>query len=383
MLHPSGTRSACAVCLLAALSLTLGQISCKERSVGGSTDAGPRDGAVDADGFVTPDAATPCGEQRLHMGLVWATQVTPDEPEPGLMVYEVAGTVTYLGPITVPLATNPAFDHEVQIDEGDGHQTVVQYYLPPGHSLPVQQGNPYTFWLRHRQGFEDSAIGMVITRPTSGLAPLLLVADTGSYGRAFSPEDPAMTPLKVHVEPRPECPAEPDPECGGNVLQDQLRFDSSTGGVITDVVAVQGATAELSLFGDPWRVTNLASTHVDQPCMDDPGMQVSYLAVNTTAVQPSCDTSRFYVWGQADAIGVGTYCDVLYVCPTSAAQMAAMEAASPDVDCSEPVSECPPGGMGCTWGHGVEVTQSLYDQLCAISVLPIAPERIDCNVYFD
>jgi len=307
--------------------------------------------------------------------------VAPTEPEPGLLVYEVAGTAAYLGPVTVPLATNPAFNREVQLEHADGQVSTVQYYLPPGVTLPVEQGAPYTFWLRNRLGFEGSVTGVVITRPTSGLPPLLFVADTGSYGRAFSPEDPAMTPLKVYVEPRPECPEVPDPDCGGNVLQDQLRFDASTGGAIVDVMVRQGDSADLSLFGDPWRVMNLASTHVDQPCADDPGFAVSYLAVNKAAVQPTCDTSRFYFWDTPDAIDVGSYCDTLFVCPDSAAQQAAIEAVSPDANCVDPVTECGPNALGCSWGFGVEVTQSLYDQLCAVSVLADPPERVDCHVY--
>lgn len=355
--------------------------ACKERSVGTSGDAavGPDSGPVDAQ--VLPDGGgETCNAPRLHMGLVWDTDRPAVEVEPSVLETEVAGAVIYLGPVTVPLASNPAFDHEIQIQHGDGHVSVVQWYLPPGIALPVQQGQPTTFTLRDRQGFEGSAYGLVISRPTSGLPPLLFVGDTGTYGRAFTPEDPAMVPLKVYVEPRPECATELDPDCGGTRFTDRLRFDTSTGGAVIDVVVPQGHSADLTLFGDPWRVTNLASTHVDQPCPDLPGMQVSYLAVNTTAL--TCDPSRFYVWDQAGAFGVGSHCDVLFTCPTSAAQIAAIEASSSDADCSQPVADCPPGGPGCTWGNSVDVGQDLYDQLCAVSVLPDAPDRIDCHIYF-
>jgi hypothetical protein len=366
------------------LALIFGGVpGCKDRSVGASHDGGVPDGAVLPDGAIGPDAVAACAEERLDMGFAWSTHVTASHPEGDLDVYEVAGTVIYLGPITVPIATNPAFDREVQIEHGDGQVSVVQYYVPAGVTLPLEEGFPYTFWLRRRQGFEGYAVGVVITRPTSGLVPLLFVADTGSYGRAFAPEDPAMQPLKVYVEPRPECPAVPDPECGGQQFADRLRFDSSTGGMITDVLVVQGGSGDLTVFGDPWRVTNLASTHVDQPCLDTPGAQVSYLGVNLTAVSLTCDPSRFYVWDTPDAISVGTWCDELFVCPTSAAQVTAIEAASPDVDCTTPVSSCPPGGPGCAWDASAEVDQDLYDQLCAVSVLADPPERIDCNVYFD
>lgn len=369
------------------LSCTLilgGVTACKDRSVGAAQDAGAHpDGATIPDGAVGPDAAGICANPRQHMGLVWATHVASTQPEPSLDVYEVAGTAIYLGPVTVPLATNPAFDREVQVEHTDGLVSIVQYYLPPGLSLPVEQGLPYTFWLRNRQGFEGSATGVVITRPTSGLVSLLFVGDTGSYGRAFSEEDPALSPLKVYVEPRPECPDMPDPDGCGVQRMDQLRFDSSTGGMITDVRVVQGAIDELALFGDPWRVMNLASTHVDQPCPDSPGAQVSYLAINTTALPLTCDPSRFYVWDTPYAIDVGSYCDELFTCTDSPDQTAAIEAVSPDATCGQAVAACGAGNLGCVWDSSTPVDQSLYDQLCAVSVLADAPDRINCNVYFE
>jgi hypothetical protein len=372
-----------AICLMGLVLLPGGLTSCKDRSVGANYDAATQpDGTLLPDATSDPDASTACGDPRLHMDFVWSTHVEILILEPDLDVYEVAGTVSYLGPITVPLAPHPAFDREVQIEHDDGQISMVQYYLPAGVSLPVSEGSPYTFWLRHRIGFEGHAVGVRITRPTSGLVPLLFVADTGSYGRAFSPEDPAMAPLKVYVESRPECPATPNPDCGGDLLTDQLRFDSSTGGMVTDVQVIQGATDELALFGDPWQVVNLASTHTDQPCSDDPGMQVSYLAVNTTAVPRTCDPSRFYVWDAPNAIDVSTWCDVLFTCVDTPDQVAAIQAVSPDAECDLPVADCGPNSLGCAWDASQPVDQDVYDQLCAVSVLTDAPERIDCNVYF-
>jgi len=317
------------------------------------------------------------------MGFVWDTNVNPTQPEPALDVFEVAGTVVYLGPITVPLATNPDFDREVQIENAGGERSTVQYYLPPGIALPVQEGFPYTFWLRRRHGFEGYVAGAVITRPTSGLVPLLFIGDTGSYGRAFFPEDPGMSPLKVYVDPRPECPALPNSGCGGDLLLDQLRFDSSSGGVIMDVQVAQGATADLMVLGNAWRVMNLASTHIDQPCADDPGMLVSYLAVDVAAMPQTCDPSRFYIWDTPHAIDVGTYCDSLIACVDNQDQAAAIESVAPDATCGEPVSTCP-GQLGCVWDANIlEVDQNIYDQLCAVSVLADPPDRIDCHVYFE
>jgi len=384
MPHSTWPLRACLALTLGALTLAPGGLSaCKDRSVGAGYDATvPPDGAPLTDAAPGPDAAPGCNNVRLHMGFVWSTHVAPTQPETDLDVYEVAGVVTYLGPITVPLASNPAFDREVQLEHTDGQVSIVQYYLPQGMGLPLEETFPYTFWLRRLRGFEGDAVGLVITRPTSGLVPLLAVADTGSYGRAFSPEDPAMAPLKVYTEPRPECPAEPNPDCGGDLFQDQLRFDSSTGGIISDAWLIQGATADLSLFGDLWRVTNLASTHVDQPCPDDPGMEVSYLAVNTTALPQTCDPARFYVWDTPFAIDVGTFCDSLFACTDSPDQVAAIEAASSDAACDLPVSECGPGQQGCVWDTSGPVDQDLYDQLCAVSVITLPPDRIDCHVYF-
>jgi len=385
MPHRPWHPGACAAITLLALTLNFGALSaCEDRSVGTGTDAALSDGDLPTDGTPDGDVAPGCGNQRLNMGFVWATHVAATHPEPDLDVFEVAGTVTYLGPITVPLTAIPAYDREVQLEHGDGQVSIVQYYLPatPGISLPVSEGSGYTFWLRQRQGFEGAAVGVVITRPTSGLVSLLFVGDTGSYGRAFSPEDPSMAPLKVYVESRPECPATPNPACGGDLLQDQLRFDSSTGGITTDVRVIQGATDELALFGDPWRVVNLASTHTDQPCADDPGMQVSYLAVNTTAVPMTCDPSRFYVWDTPYAIDVGSWCDVLFTCVDSPDQVAAIEAVSPDARCDLPVDECGPNNLGCAWDQSQSVDQDLYDQLCDVSVLADPPARISCHVYF-
>lgn len=384
MPHAPWHLRACLALALVALTLAPGGLSgCKDRSVGAGYDAaGPPDGASIPDASPGPDAAPGCGNERLHMGFVWSTHVAPTQPEIDLDVYEVAGIAIYLGPITVPLATNPAFDREVHLEHGDGQVSIVQYYMPQGMSLPLDETLPYTFWLRQRWGFEGVAVGVVITRPTSGLMPLLAVADTGSYGRAFSPEDPAMVYLKVYVEPRPECPAEPNPGCGGDLLQDQLRFDFSTGAVNVRVV-IQGATDELHLFSDLWRVTNLASTHIDQPCPDDPGAQVSYLAINTTALPQTCDPSRFYIWDTPYAIDVGTYCDSLFACTDSPDQVAEIEAVSSDAACDLPVPECGADQQGCIWDTSGPVDQDLYDQLCAVSVIAAAPDRIDCHVYFD
>lgn len=367
-----------------ALAATLTWVAaCRDRAVGGGTDgAVSPDGAVYPDGAVGPDAAPGCAAPRLSMGFVWGTHVTPTHPtlEPDVDDYEVAGTLAYKGPITVPLATLPDFDRELQIEHADGQITIVQYYLPPGVTLPVEPGAPYTFLLRHRWGFDGYATGVIITRPTSGLPPTLFVGDTGSYGRAFLAEDQAINPFKVYVEPRPECPAEPDPECGGLLYQDQLHIQWAINSIPPEVVLVQASEGTLDVFGDVWRVLNLASSHVEPPCADAPAEEVSYLMILTAALPQTCDPARMYWWDEPWGIEVGTFCDYIQVCADGPAQAAVIEQISASASCALDEPACGPGGLACTYPM-TTVDQALFDELCAISVLPNAPDRINCRVY--
>ena len=82
------------------------------------------------------------------------------------------------------------------------------------------------------------------------------------------------------------------------------------------------------------------------------------------------------------ALALGTWCDVLFTCTDSPDQVAAIEAVSPDATCG-PHAECGGGNQGCVWDSSTPVDPSLYDQLCAVSVLADAPDRINCNVYFE
>ena len=88
MAHPACFLRSVLIGSLVTLALAWGGLAgCKDRSVGANTDATTPDGASPADAFVFPDAATPCGEPRHHMGIVWDTHVPAAEPEPGLLVY--------------------------------------------------------------------------------------------------------------------------------------------------------------------------------------------------------------------------------------------------------------------------------------------------------
>ncbi len=123
------------------------------------------------------------------------TTVEPIHPTTNVDDYILNGTLSYQGPITQPIATNPAFDQEIQIDHGTGSPSVVQYYMPDGYALPVALNQPYTVTFRRRNGFESHAVGVVIVRPTSGLPPAALRVRRGRVRpgvRGAGPDDGAI-----------------------------------------------------------------------------------------------------------------------------------------------------------------------------------------------
>ncbi len=379
-------RSAIRMLLCSALLLSLGP-GCRDRAVGVDLDAGPDARASDAgpapDAGPTPDAGPPepCAPERLSMGFVLQTAVTPVEPEPGVQEFTVSGQVSYLGPITTPLATNPAFNREVQIQDAAGDTSILQYYLPGGLQLPVQVGGGYEILYRSQIDFESYRVGVIVTRPTSGLHPLLFVGDAGPLGRAFAAEEARMNPLKVYVQDT-DCPVTDDPECPGSQhYQDQLRFDSSTGGAITDVVVPQSESAELAVFGDPFLVMNLASWHRDPPCVDDPGYQAIYLAARISELPPTCDPDRFYWWDEPHPeLGVGDYCDELFFCVDDAAAADQAALTAPSISCEPDEASCG-GGYRCDFPSSETIDQARLDEMCAVSVMPLPPTRIICGVY--
>jgi len=258
------------------------------RSSGNSGGAGSGGGggsttAADAGPDAADDAGGSCGGEALEAGFVIATELSPQHPASDVDDYELSGTLSYLGPITVPIASHPAFDRELRIAHSDGSESVLQYYLPLDLELPVVLQAPYSITFRQRWGFEGYAVGLLITRPTSGLPPLLFVAEGGQYGRAFAPDDPLMSPLAVYQHEDASCPTEPYPQCNGTIYLDQLRFDSSTGGAITDLTLYQGETGLLPVFGDDFLMVNLSSTRIEHDCPDASGGRTSFVAINQSA----------------------------------------------------------------------------------------------------
>jgi len=231
------------------------------------------------------------------MGFVVSTQVEPTHPQSDSDQYEMEGILVYHGPITEPLASNPAFDMELQLQHQGGDISIVQYYLPLEMTLPVESDQNYVFFFREKWGFEVYGMGLIIHRPTSGVTPLLFVGNAGNFVHVFPEEEPLTSPLEVYREPRSDCPPEPMPQCEESLQYwDHLRFDSSTGGQETMVLVNQTNYTKLPIFGDDFWVVNLASRHHDPPCgLDDPAERIAYLA-SAISPLPQCDTNRFYMW---------------------------------------------------------------------------------------
>ena len=256
---------------------------------GGGNDAGTNgngNGNGNADASTAdPDGSVSCGTDPLSAGFVLGTHMQPTHPDPMIDDYHVDGQVSYMGPITVPLASNPMFDREVQIMHGDGQASILQYYLPLNLDLPLTMGLNINLVFRRRNGFEGYTVGIVIRRPTSGLPPLLFVGETGQWGRAFEDEDPVMSPVKVYPVEDPNCPTYEDPTGCGTVYTDKLLFDTSTGGIITQILLYQGETGPLEVFGVPFTMVNMASTDIDPGCPDGPGGRVAFLAITQEGFQ--------------------------------------------------------------------------------------------------
>lgn len=252
-------------------------------SGGGTTSSSGTAGSAGA----LPDGGTAgsgggqaCGDEAMVAGFIVGTTVEPIHPTTDVDDYILNGTLSYQGAITQPIATNPAFDQEIQIDHGTGSPSVVQYFLPDGYSLPVTVNQPYTVTFRRRNGFESYAVGVVIIRPTSGLPPLLFVFEGGEYGRAFEDEDPVMAPLKVEQIVASHCPTEPFDPCNSTIYEDVLRFESTTGEPVGSMALYQGKSHLFPLLGDPFLMVNLSSTRIEPGCPDGPNGRASFLAIN-------------------------------------------------------------------------------------------------------
>lgn len=211
----------------------------------------------------------------LPLGFV--TDLKPDSSSRSDTV--VTGKVTYLGSITDPLASSPLFKREVTL-EGDPKipSLTVQYYLPPHRELPVKVGGTYTFIIRRRRvGMGSRTAAWIIKRPTSGLPPLLMVAEPATYGQALDSGDKLIAPLRVERIRQTGCPS-----VGRGCSQkttDRLRFSASTGAGNNSVEVAQAEAATLSIFGKSYSVIDVASWHLVQPCPDAQASRAAYLVV--------------------------------------------------------------------------------------------------------
>ena len=252
-------------------------------------------GACGAESHVCMPESILCGDEELSAGFGVRPAVDPVEVSDSVDDYVLEGTVTYYGAPTVPNPTPEPFDREVRIEHADGTVSTIQFYLPLELELPVEVDGYYTFTYRVAQFFEIRVQGLVITRPTSGVHPLLFTAEVGAsrYARVFTDDDDLFSPLHVYQVEDETCPNRPDKSCGGDIYSDALVFDSSTGAAFTEVRLFQGAWASLPVFGDNFTVVNLASTRIEPTCPDDRGGHTAYLAMRQPAGVVAC-------WDQRD-----------------------------------------------------------------------------------
>lgn len=367
----------------ATLVLLVGLCACDSRSIGHTDDAGAND-------FTTPpsdarfdgDADAPCGCDPLAAGFVLDTNIAPTNSAPTVDDYLVHGTVIYHGDITDPLTPNPAFNREVQLVDGAGEVSVLQYYLPLDLELPLQLEQPYAMTFRERWGFHGHAVGVVIHRVTLGEWPLVAVGDTGDYWRAFTSEDPVMTPLTVFSENQPQCPTEPDPVCGGLIYRDALHFESSTDGAITDVTLFQGEAALFPIQGFDFLVVNMESTHRYGVCADASNSDIAYLALSLDEEAMSCNPTVTHRTDGPGPIEEGSACDDISFCTADPNLVQAAQQIAPDLQCLHGDTPCGINEYACIWWVPTNVvTAEIYEQLCAVTLLEPGPTEIWCNIH--
>jgi hypothetical protein len=274
----AGDRSARRVALAAAsLVLVVSGAGCGSRASpaaehGDAGDADPDsdagtdfdvggDPAIDSDtdGEVAEgDAVGGCFEGGLAAGIAVGTdrRPAPDAPDDTF----IQGVVSYVGPVREPLATDPAFDHEVALAHDDGRESIVQYYLPYRIELPVEVGGHYVLVWRQATRLYGTARGLVVQRASSGVYPLLFVADLGGGGRAFQPSDPLFSPMLVTGFPDPACQPRTNMDpCCYTWEQEVLRFGASPWGKGLHVDVPQGGQGELQVLGNEFTAVNLGS----------------------------------------------------------------------------------------------------------------------------
>ena len=79
----------------------------------------------------------------------------------------------------------------------------------------------------------------------------------------------------------------------------------------------------------------------------------------------------------------GGSCDVLFFCAEDPALQDAARDIAPELECGPDGDFGCPDGPTCRWDPHLTVDETLFDQLCTISVLPNAPDAIRCGVYLD
>lgn len=275
--------------LMALMVLALTEVSCGSRTGllqddGGAAmvdlrrpllDRGPLLDQLPLDQFwPLDDAAGPC-----RGATSWGFVTDAPYTKPPNLDREFSGVLAYDGPITVPLASSPLFTREVQlVDDYSGQvQLVLQYYMPPGHQLPVRVGEVYTFILRRRQMFEGQAEALVIRRPTSGLWPLLFAGDPAAYGQALDFDDTLIAPLTLSQRVNPDCGA--PSACGAGARTAWLRFRATTGAGISEVELEQNESGAISMMGTDYRAMNVASHIVALPCADESRSHASWFLI--------------------------------------------------------------------------------------------------------
>ena len=215
------------------------------------------------------------------------------EPFPSLDIGDsenvvFTGTITYKGPARE--SNRIYFTHELRLLTEDNTDIKIIYALPHRTELPVMLQGTYTFTFRILQNWDYHALGLVITRPTSGLNPLLFLAEfNGSpFYNIFTGEEHLHAPLSITREEDNNCSTAPDPDCGGVLYFDKLIFDATTGGMENKLELFQGEWGILPIFGDDFLIANIASTHIDPSCPDHPGGTHAFMALRTS--ENTCDS---------------------------------------------------------------------------------------------
>ena len=109
--------------------------------------------------------------------------------------------------------------------------------------------------------------------------------------------------------------------------------------------------------------------------------------VTTSTDARACDYGRTRTIPPDGPIGVGTFCDDLYVCIETREVGEAVAAIAPNFACRQgaPRFDCP--GVVCAWqatpqgGSPGSIDTDELDQVCALTLLPALESDVFCVVY--